>query len=56
VHITPIPPRMTSIGVRPIVLDVAGDEISYPSLEGRAKAKKCKTATSSLKSLFGFGR
>ena len=52
VHIVPIPPRMSSIGVRPIVLDVAGDEISYPDLSGRARVKK----TSTLRNLFSFGK
>jgi signal recognition particle subunit SRP68 len=51
VHIAPIPPRMSSMGVRPIVLDVAGDEISYPDLTGRARVKK----TSTLRNLFSFG-
>jgi len=48
VHITPIPPRMSTIAVRPIVLDVAGNEISYPPLEARATVKK----TSTLRNLF----
>jgi signal recognition particle subunit SRP68 len=52
VHIVPIPPRMSSISVRPIVLDVAGDEISYPDLSGRTRAKK----TSTLRNLFSFGK
>ena len=52
VHIVPVPPRMSSIGVRPIVLDVAGDEISYPDLSGRARVKK----TSTLRNLFSFGK
>ena len=52
VHITPMPPRMTSISVSPIVLDVAGDEIVYPSLDERAGVKK----TSTLRNLFSFGK
>lgn len=52
VHIMPIPPRMSSIGVCPIVLDVAGDDILYPDLTGRARVKK----TSALRNLFSFGK
>lgn len=52
VHILPMSPRMNSVGVRPIMLDVAGDEISYPSLEGRVKVQK----TSALRNLFTFGK
>mmetsp|Transcript_11273 Transcript_11273/g.27521 ORF Transcript_11273/g.27521 Transcript_11273/m.27521 type:complete len:608 (-) Transcript_11273:1875-3698(-) len=52
VHISPIPPRMTTVGVRPILLDVAGEEISYPDLSGRARVKKATT----LRNLFSFGK
>lgn len=51
VHIAPMPPHMSGIAVLPIVLDVAGDEISYPDLTGRVKVKKAST----LGKLFGFG-
>ena len=47
VHIMPIPNRMESLAVRPIVLDVAGDEIVYPTLTHRS-AKKGST----LRNLF----
>ena len=50
VHIAPIPPRMTPVSVCPIVLDVAGDEIDYPSLEERAGVRK----TSTLRNFFSF--
>ena len=49
VHIMPIPNRMESLAVRPIVLDVAGDEIVYPTLTHRS-AKKGST----LRNLFSW--
>jgi signal recognition particle subunit SRP68 len=49
VHIMPIPNRMESLAVRPIVLDVAGDEIAYVDLSHRS-AKKGST----LRNLFSW--
>ena len=40
VHIMPIPNRMESLAVRPIVLDVAGDEIVYPTLTHRSHGRR----------------